>query len=165
MQDISPEILSQSPNGRHATFIALDGYGIKLFSSPGQRDYGLGNQRILAEHELAPDAWGPFESEINGKRVWGFCTEIADCKVSAIKRGGGDGDYWSQVHSFDLQADMQFLNDKLVSVGAWKWNDLHAGNVGYMHGRMVLIDCNDDLGLPIEQVKAAAAGAQPQKIS
>ncbi len=56
-------------------------------------------------------------------------TELADC---------------AEWDDYDAEIDIDELQENLAEIGC-DWHDVHAGNMGYIDGRAVLIDCGDEL--------------------
>ena len=153
------ESFKGSPNGATCIMIKMGCRGIKVFERRDDRDLAYSNQTQLAAVGLAPKTYFIGEIEITGAtglyrsgfNGYVYETELADCLVPYPKRADYDNedDYQEvRAHYFEEEepysAAIPELKEKLESEGCM-WNDAHEGNIGFIDGCAVLIDCGDDL--------------------
>lgn len=151
-----------SPSGIHAHFMRQEnGTGLKLYRNKERRDNAYDQQFALAEAGLSPiccDKVAIFVEKDSGdtENWFGYYTEVATVfsyKLhSQLMHADEDLDddhprklrYEAKMHYRRLwqthAAELgQFVNDLF----AIEWVDNHAGNVGVLDGKLVIIDTAD----------------------
>ena len=155
MLSVSGETYDNSPSGCQCHFIRFGDKGIKVYRSREERDKSYNNQYRLSCIGLAPKCYFKADVEITGRNSWhgyAFETELADCRGSVkrpkLDRWHSDAckDEWAEYDKECRRFNeaLNDLGDRLREAGC-TWEDDHSGNVGFIDGRAVLVDCADDL--------------------
>lgn len=120
-----------SSNGIDCFFYVVDGIGCKVFKRECARDDSYRMQTILHFYGFAPAVGNCFDfAGPDGELRYGHTTEIAEIVGQADR----DGD--------TLYGDIDDLKARMRDAG-FDFRDDHSGNVGWVDGRMVCIDCTD----------------------
>ncbi len=148
------EAFKGSPSGATVLFVKMGGRGYKVFESRKDRDLAYSNQVRLSALDLAPEAYFIGEIAITGLGDFSgyvYETELAECCVKYPREADyGDYDDYQAAYAEYQEDSCKYdeataeLKEKLESEGC-NWRDAHAGNVGFIDGEAVIIDCGDHL--------------------
>jgi len=152
-QDITRLLRGQgshnNPSGISCFFVRFNHeWGIKVYYQEDKRDDSYNRQAEAAEYGLGPAVGDVFDVPIGSSTYWCYVTQIADLPVSPYEyiRNGDEDGYWDALDEWaeDYYDDIAFLAVALYEKIAWRFEDTHAGNVGFINGRLVCIDFGDD---------------------
>jgi len=116
---LTPEILDESPKGRHCAFVDLgNGWGIKAYKSEYQRDYAYGWQKVAATHELGPEVGDKFDAG----NFYCYITEVVE-----VARGSAGSERSALANNLELKTGI--YNSDLLDF-----------NCGWKNGKLVCID-------------------------
>lgn len=128
----------RSPNGMQCVFVAIDEqWGIKLYFNSCKRDECMENQQNCYNVGLAPEVGPPIDLP-NGFYRYGYITERA--KVAVEGCYGPKHRVWEDQNRIQVQE----LRAELEERADWYMGDDHAGNFGYIRGKLVPIDFGID---------------------
>lgn len=112
-------------SGSSCSYISLGYYGIKCYvRDKKNRDYAYKTQQKLHKLGLAPAVSGRFTMKFSGKNMYCYLTRHAHTTTRASVK------------------ELVELRKKLVSLGYKHTSDVVDRNVGYVDGKLVLIDCD-----------------------
>lgn len=124
-----------SPSGTECFFVPIDKkWGVKVYSSRGNRDHAYLVQQKLSKHKLAPPVGAKFSL---GDDKHCYITRIVQVVINDPK-----------IEDWELFDDMQrlhlpgieYLEEKIENLTGNLPDDLHAGNIGILDGEYVVID-------------------------
>jgi len=127
---ITTKQLISSPSGLYSTYLRYGKYGMKVYKDQDVRDRCYGLQRYLHNIGLAPychfcmEFTGP-----NGNMLYAFWTDHAECYEDDESY-----DWWDN--------EAKKLAKSILEKTGFSWIDGHKGNVGFIDGRRVCIDCD-----------------------
>ncbi len=161
---MTKESFKGSPNGATCCMVKMCGRGVKVFEDRADRDLAYNNQNRLACIGLAPETYFLGEIEVTDgdgdTHFTGYVyeTELADVLDLSLRPKSTDynrvdsdedaeynekWDLWADARK-PFEAACDGLKEELESIGV-TWEDAHAGNIGFIDGHAVLIDCGDNL--------------------
>jgi hypothetical protein len=140
--------LNECPSGSYCYFIKLNKkWAVKLYSKKHERDEAYNNQRLAAEHHLAPDV-GRGNIKVkrpDGEVMYGYITEIVKTVLNFPYNLNKTRTKEQYDHFNEMQEKMRARRIQLDclyrNIGIYNLDDFHAGNLGYLEdGTIVCID-------------------------
>jgi len=124
---VTNETLQSSPSGIDCIFVKIGDSGMKIYLDDGTRDLQFDLQTRFHKHGLAPNCWFSFDFKgPNGSMLYAYYSELAETRDTL---------------GYDMCNDISCeLYTEIKDQFGVEWSDDHAGNVGVLHGRKVIID-------------------------
>jgi len=130
-----------SPHGVSCYFVPLDNeWGVKVYGSRFKRDDAHARQHAAAGHCLGPETGECFDLP---DHKYCYVTERAELLDIVDEYGDfnyDDDERWQGDHWDEIEELVQDLRNYLE----WGFYDVHAGNLGWLHGKLVCIDFGND---------------------
>ena len=141
-QQIDEKLSSdKSPSGRYCNFIPLDEqWGIKVYKSLPKCRECFEFQHFLSRHDLAPKV-GDTIFRVGGYSC--YATRIAQIPAEIFDHNDDDQRYHARKITEKIKDKLETLQDKIYELG-YTWDDGWSPNVGYIDGKLIIVDCDPE---------------------
>lgn len=130
-------------SGCDAIFIKVDDHcGLKAFHSEKVAKISYHYNRIFSNFGYTPKAWGLSSVTIRGREFFYFFTELCE-EYDGEYESGSYYDSDDEYHSGDgneYNEELLQFETNMLNLTGFINGDVHAGNYGYLHGKLVCID-------------------------